>query len=217
MNKEEACKILNISPLELNELTLKQKYRIALLTFHPDKGGTNESFRNVLDAYKYLKEYIEQNHDQRNDQNNIEYYIQLIKKFNYSMVDTFIVEPLVNYLKKVTYELNPTITQLINKNVYYLSEYEIYIPLWHHEIIFKNVIININPVLPENILIDNDNNIHVIITNNTDTFEIGNISFLISDCIKNMNLLKGRGIPKINIKNIYDYSELSDIILHFKP
>jgi hypothetical protein len=213
MNKDEACKILNI--VLLNEVTLKQKYRLALLKFHPDKGGDNDSFRKVLDAYKFLKEYIETN-ETKND--NIEYYIQLIKRFNYSMVDTFIVEPLVNYLKKVTYDLNPTITQLINKNVYYLSEYDIYIPLWHHEIIFKNVIININPALPENILIDNDNNIHVIITNDQmETFIIGGVSFLISDCIKNMNLLKGKGIPKINIKNIYDYSELSDIILHFKP
>ena len=213
MNKDEACKILNI--VLLNEVTLKQKYRLALLKFHPDKGGDNDSFRKVLDAYKFLKEYIETN-ETKND--NIEYYIQLIKRFNYSMVDTFIVEPLVNYLKKVTYDLNPTITQLINKNVYYLSEYDIYIPLWHHEIIFKNVIIHINPALPENILIDNDNNIHVIITNDQmETFIIGGVSFLISDCIKNMNLLKGKGIPKINIKNIYDYSELSDIILHFKP
>lgn len=211
MNKEEACKILNISLLELNEQTLKKKYRVALLKFHPDKGGTNESFRNVLDAYAYLKNEIPI--EQTND---IEYYIQLIKKFNYSLVDTFIVEPLVNYLKKVTYELNPTITQLINKNVYYLSEYDIYIPLWHHEITFKNVVIHITPSLPENIIIDNENNIHVIITNG-DSFEIGGVSFLISDCIKNMNLLKGKGIPKINIKNIYDYSELSDIILHFKP
>jgi len=213
MNKEEACKILNISLLKLNELTLKQKYRVALLKFHPDKGGTNESFRNVLDAYAYLKNEIP--HEQTND---IEYYIQLIKKFNYSLVDTFIVEPIVNYLKKVTYDLNPTLTQLINKNVYYLSEYDIYIPLWHHEIIFKNVVINITPSLPENILIDNDNNIHVIITNDQlELFTIGGISFLISDCIKNMNLLKRRGFPRINIKNIYDYSELSDIILHFKP
>ena len=211
MNKDDACKILNISLSELTEQNLKKKYREALLKFHPDKGGTNESFRHAHDAYIFLKDHVETNQDK------IEYYIELIKKFNYSIVDTFIVEPLVNYLKKVTYDLNPTITQLINKNVYYLSEYDIYIPLWHHEIIFKNVVIHINPSLPENILIDNDNNIHVIITNQVESFTIGGVSFLISDCIKNMNLLKGQGIPKINIKNIYDYSELSDIILHFKP
>ena len=210
MNKEEACKILNISLLEINEYTLKQKYRQALLKYHPDKQGDPEIFIKVKEAYEILKEEIKK-------EDPLDYYIQLIKNFNYSIVDTFIVEPIVQYLKKITYELNPSLTQLINKNVYYLSEYKIYIPLWHHEIVFNNVIININPVLPDNIIIDGENNIHVIITNDIKTFELGTISFVIDDCIKNMNLLKGRGIPKINMKNIYDYSEMSDIILHFKP
>jgi hypothetical protein len=210
MNKEEACKILNISLLEINEQTLKQKYRQALLIHHPDKHGDPEIFIKVKDAYELLKQEIKK-------EDPLDYYIQLIKNFNYSIVDTFIVEPIVQYLKKITYELNPSLTQLINKNVYYLSEYKIYIPLWHHEIVFNNVIININPVLPENIIIDEENNIHVIITNDIKTFELGTLSFVIDDCIKNMNLLKGRGIPKINMKNIYDYSEMSNIILHFKP
>ena len=39
MNKESACEILNISIYELNTFTLKQKYRIACLKYHPDKGG----------------------------------------------------------------------------------------------------------------------------------------------------------------------------------
>ena len=80
MNKEEACKILNISPLELNGLNLKQKYRESLLKFHPDKGGTNESFRQVIDAYTFLKDYVDINETK---QDKIEYYIELIKKFNY--------------------------------------------------------------------------------------------------------------------------------------
>jgi hypothetical protein len=210
MNKEEACKILNISLSEINEYTLKQRYRQALLTHHPDKHGDPEIFIKVKEAYEILKQEIKK-------EDPLDYYIQLIKNFNYSMVDTFIVEPLVQYLKKITYDLNPSLNQLMNKNVYYLSEHNIYIPLWHHEIVFKNVIININPVLSENIIIDGENNIHVIITNDIKAFELGGISFLIEDCIKNMNLLKGRGIPKINMKNIYDYSEMSDIILHFKP
>jgi hypothetical protein len=210
MNKEDACKILNISLLEINEYTLKQKYRIALLKYHPDKGGNSDTFIKIKDAYELLKLEIKK-------EDPLDYYIQLIKKFNYTLVDTFILDPIVQYLKKITYELTPSLNQLLNKNVYYLSEHNIYIPLWHHEITFKNVIININPILPENIIIDNENNIHIIITNNTTNFELAGISFLIDDCIKNMNLLKGRGIPKINMKNIYDYSELSDIILHFKP
>jgi hypothetical protein len=210
MNKEDACLLLKINSIDLNERVLKEKYRIAILKYHPDKNGDAETFIKIKQAYEYLKKDIESN--------PLDYYIQLIKNFNYKLVDNYIVEPIVHYLKKITYELKPTLSQLLNKNVYYLSQYDIYIPLWHHEIIFKNVTININPVLPNNIIIDNDNNIHIIIKNNDiEDIMLGDISFVIEDCIKNINLLKGKGIPKINMKNIYDYSVLSDIILHIKP
>ena len=210
MNKEKACEILNISVYELNTFTLKQKYRIACLKSHPDKGGDTSSFILVKEAYDYLKNEIKDD--------PMEYYIQMIKSFNYSLVDTFIIEPLINYLKKTTYELNPSLNHLMNKSVYYLSDYNMYIPLWHQEICFKNVIINIIPNLTDNISIDAENNIHIVITRDMpDIFMLGNISFSIQHIIKNMNELKGKGIPKINIKNIYDYTEMSDIILHFKP
>jgi hypothetical protein len=210
MNTEEACQLLNISLSEINKEILKQKYRIAILKYHPDRlGGNSEEFIKVKEAYELLQKEIKED-------TPLDYYIQLIKNFNYSLVDTFIVEPIVNYLKKVTYELTPSLNQLLNKSVFFIPDHNIYVPLWHTEITFKNITININPILPDNIIIDNDNNIHIIITEYTETFILGTISFLIQDCIKNMNLLKGRGIPRINMKNIYDYSELSDIILHFR-
>ena len=212
MNKESACEILNISIYELNTFTLKQKYRIACLKYHPDKGGDASSFILVKEAFHYLNNEIKDHDDP------LQYYIQMIKSFNYSLVDSFIMEPLINYLKRTTYELNPSIIHLMNKNVYYLSEHNIYVPLWHQEICFKNVIININPSLPDNISIDIENNIHIIITSDMpDIFMLGDISFSIQHVIKNMHELKGKGIPKINIKNIYDYTEMSDIILHITP
>ena len=211
MNKSEAYIILNIDSNEvLTELLLKQKYHKACLKYHPDKSrGDSELFIKVKEAHDYLKnEVVEPLH----------YYIQMLKNFNYSLVDSFIIEPIVNYLKRTTYELNPTLSHLMNKSVYHLVEHDIYIPLWHQEICFKNIIININPTLPDNIMIDADNNIHIIITPNTpDNFILGGISFSIQHCIKNMDELKGKGIPRINIKNIYDYTIISDIILHFRP
>jgi hypothetical protein len=211
MNKSDAYIILNIDSNEiLTELLLKQKYRKACLKYHPDKpGGDSELFIKVKEAYEYLKnEVVEPLH----------YYIQMLKNFNYSLVDSFIIEPIVNYLKRTTYELNPTLSHLMNKSVYHLVEHDIYIPLWHQEICFKNIIININPILPDNIMIDADNNIHIIITSSTpDDFILGGISFSIQHCIKNIDELKGKGIPRINIKNIYDYTIISDIILHIRP
>jgi len=211
MNKSEAYIILNIDSNEiLTELLLKQKYRKACLKYHPDKSrGDSELFIKVKEAHDYLKNDVVE---------PLHYYIQMLKNFNYSLVDSFIIEPIVNYLKRTTYELNPTLAHLMNKSVYYLVEHDIYIPLWHQEICFKNIIININPILPDNVMIDADNNIHIIITSITpDDFMLGGVSFSIQHCIKNIDELKGKGIPRINIKNIYDYTIISDIILHIKP
>jgi hypothetical protein len=213
MNKIDAFLILNIDSNELlTELLLKRKYRKACLKYHPDKsGGSSESFIKVKEAHDYLKNEVVV-------EEPLQHYIQMLKNFNYSLVDSFIIEPIVNYLKRTTYELNPTLAHLMNKSVYYLTEHDIYIPLWHQEICFKNVIININPILPDNVMLDADNNIHIIITPSTpDEFVLGGISFSIQHCIKNIDELKGKGMPRINIKNIYDYSIISDIILHIRP
>lgn len=213
MNKTDAYSILNIEPNELlTELLLKTKYRKACLKYHPDKsGGSSESFIKVKEACDYLKNEVVV-------EEPLQYYVQMLKNFNYSLVDSFIIEPIVNYLKRTTYDLNPTLAHLMNKSVYHLVEHDIYIPLWHQELSFKNIIININPVLPDNVMIDADNNIHIIITPSTpDEFILGEISFSIQHCIKNIDELKGKGIPRINIKNIYDYTIISDIILHIRP
>jgi len=37
MNKEDACLLLKINSIDLNERVLKEKYRIAILKYHPDK------------------------------------------------------------------------------------------------------------------------------------------------------------------------------------
>ena len=213
MNKTDAYSILNIEPNELlTEILLKTKYRKACLKYHPDKsGGSAESFIKVKEACDYLKNEVVV-------EEPLQYYVQMLKNFNYSLVDSFIIEPIVNYLKRTTYDLNPTLAHLMNKSVYHLVEHDIYIPLWHQELSFKNIIININPVLPDNVMIDADNNIHIIITPSTpDEFILGEISFSIQHCIKNIDELKGKGIPRINIKNIYDYTIISDIILHIRP
>ena len=205
MNKEDACLLLKINSIDLNERVLKEKYRIAILKYHPDKNGDAETFIKIKQAYEYLKKDIESN--------PLDYYIQLIKNFNYKLVDNYIVEPIVHYLKKITYELKPTLSQLLNKNVYYLSQYDIYIPLWHHELTINNYVIKIIPELPDYIDIDIQNNIHVYITlkePKSFTFDIGGISFLINP---NETIFIGRGIPIIQEK-IYDISKLSDVIFH---
>ena len=169
----DACQLLNIRIFELNEENLKKQYRKACLKHHPDKGGDAKLFIKIKDAYEYLKG-VEQ-----------ELTFQCMRRLIYSFY---------YYFHQVYYELNPSLEHLLNKEVYYIKEHNLYIPLWHRELIFKNIVIRINPVLPENVVIDSENHIHIY--NSPSSY-----------------ILKGKGIPMLN-KNIYDYSRLSDIIYH---
>ena len=195
MNSQTARKLLNITIYELNEDILKKKYYKACLKHHPDKKGDPQVFLKITEAYEFLKKEIE------NDIFMI--YIRCI------------INALLYYFYRIQYELTPSLKQLMNRDIYVLKDYGLYIPLWHQELVFKNIYIEINPQLPDNIYIDEHNNIHVfekgpfpIIVN------VGDVSFSIQHTIKNIVELKGMGIPVINIKNIYDVSVLSDIIVH---
>jgi len=66
------------------------------------------------------------------------------------------------------YKLNPTINDLLNNNIYKLNVNEeiCYVPLWINESYFDisgcEVIVLCEPDIPNNILIDDDNNIHLV-------------------------------------------------------
>jgi len=94
------------------------------------------------------------------------------------------------------YKLNPGLHDLLNNNIYKLNvqDHVCYVPLWNAESYFDisgcEVIVLCEPELPDNILIDECNNIHVtceisivnevydLITNNTDyTLQIANKYF----------------------------------------
>jgi len=132
--------------------------------------------------------------------------------------------------------LNPTLDDLFQNNLYRLTMNKNYycIPLWHHELVYDNsgsdIYVKCNPILDENIEIDNKNNIHVYIE-----YKISEIwqrktldIYLTQDKSINItiNLLKlveeqsivfsNTGISKINTENVYDISKKSDIIVHLK-
>lgn len=132
--------------------------------------------------------------------------------------------------------LNPTLDDLFKNNLYRLTINKNYycIPLWHHELVYDNsgsdIYVKCNPMLPENIEIDNKNNIHVFVEYKIS--EIWNKKTIDLYLTKEnqikitVNLLKlveeqlimfsNMGISKINIENVYDYARRSDIIVHLK-
>lgn len=130
--------------------------------------------------------------------------------------------------------LNPSIDDLFENNVYKLHiNNEVYlVPLWHNELYFdtKNneLIVLCEPELPENIAIDENNNIICNISVNFDkqnllvsgylNISLGKKVFSIP-CNKlfikqsQIYVFKGQGISQIDEDNIYNINKKGDIIV----
>lgn len=137
------------------------------------------------------------------------------------------------------YILNPSINDLLNNNVYKLDVegQKYYVPLWHNEVYFDglagDIIVKCIPDLPENISIDEDNNLFVIHTisftyslffQKSIVVLIGNKSFDIPIdkllCkLSQIYIFKNEGISQViendNIKNddIYNIDIKGDVII----
>uniref|UniRef100_A0A6C0D3Y8 J domain-containing protein n=1 Tax=viral metagenome TaxID=1070528 RepID=A0A6C0D3Y8_9ZZZZ len=128
--------------------------------------------------------------------------------------------------------LNPTINDLFENNLYKLTKDEkVYIiPLWHHELVYdhsgNDLYVKCNPMLPENIEIDENNNLHVQVTlkirdiweKPTINIELGKHIISVPPStfklVKKQMILYGKqGISKINSIDIYDIQRKSDIYL----
>jgi hypothetical protein len=131
--------------------------------------------------------------------------------------------------------LNPFLDDLWDNNLYKMVEKggTFLIPLWHHELVYDNsgcdLYVKIVPVLPDNVKIDEKNNIHVELSYNIhELWGISNIDFCLGKkqisfsseqlyMKKNQSvMLHQQGITNINVENIYDISKKSDIIVHLE-
>ena len=129
--------------------------------------------------------------------------------------------------------LHPTLQDLLNDNIYRLRhEGHIYnVPLWHNDLLYDNsgndVYVKCYPLLPENMSLDSDNNLHVNLEykiseifgiSEIDVFE-NIITFNSADMrlIESQNLIMQRkGASKINTSDVYNVSKRADIILNIR-
>jgi len=131
--------------------------------------------------------------------------------------------------------LNPNLEDLLNDHIFMLDfeGEKYYVPLWHDEIYYKHnnhdLVVKCIPELPENISLDNNNNIHITIYDSIDNiinmdtipFHIGQRTFHIP--IKELKIqkiqqyiLKKRGISIIQSNNVYDNTEKSNIVCNIQ-
>ena len=127
--------------------------------------------------------------------------------------------------------LNPQLEDLFHDNVYILEfeEEKYYVPLWHDEVYYKHkkndLVIKCIPDLPENISLDNDNNIvievdyhiNLLLKEEYIHYQLGKEEYSIP--VKELKIerrqvyvFKKKGISLINNSNIYDNSNKSNVI-----
>jgi curved DNA-binding protein CbpA len=134
------------------------------------------------------------------------------------------------------YKLNPSITDLLNNNLYklYIDSKLYLVPLWYNELYFDGsgceIVVICEPELPCNMNIDDDNNVYMETTINAD-----NIQSMIMEEIHSLNIelggmtfnipvrelymrreqyyrIKNKGLSKVK-DDMYDISEKADIIV----
>ena len=128
--------------------------------------------------------------------------------------------------------INTTLNDLINNNIYVLNiqENTYYIPLWHNELYYeledkKELIVKCIPKLEKNIFIDHLNDIYIDIRFKIDgLLEKKYIEYTFGNNIlyipvqelyikkKQLYILKNQGIPIIDLYNIYNVDNKSNII-----
>jgi hypothetical protein len=136
------------------------------------------------------------------------------------------------------YILNPSINDLLDNNIYklYVNNELFLVPLWYNEMYFDGdgceIIVNCEPEIPDEIKIDDDNNIYVeykidvyqelpvlIINNKEIEINIGSKTFAVAISELKMQTeqyykIKNKGLTKIK-DDVYDVSEKADIIVKF--
>jgi len=129
--------------------------------------------------------------------------------------------------------LNPKLDDLFDNNIYKLKvdDFSYLVPLWHHELVYDNsgndVYVKCFPVLPDNVSIDENNNLHVnlslkiadLLENENIYFSLGKANFAFESCqlkvTRNQKIvLDKKGISRINTVDVYDVSRKSDVILN---
>jgi len=132
--------------------------------------------------------------------------------------------------------IRPTLYDLLNNNIhkFILDEIEYNIPLWHKSVEFLDahrhtIVIQCNPILPNNVEIDDNNNLIVhhsvsfrpsLLYSNPACISIVLENKVLEIPLKELNILpiqtyifKNQGVLRISKKNIYDESSVGDIIV----
>jgi hypothetical protein len=163
-----------VSSNELNEPNSKYIYLLSLFIGSIIDGQYKEAIKNVIKEIVTLGKNIslERIFLELDKDSALEVFNFICKYKHILHINSDTLE-FVSSLIKRKYEndrvfiLNPSITDLMENNIFKLNvDDQLYlVPLWHDELYFdsptSDIIVLCNPELPANMVLDEDNNLHV--------------------------------------------------------
>jgi hypothetical protein len=203
---------------------------LKMLLSKPDSGEINKFQKKCIE---YTNTLLDQLFDKIN-LNVLEDIYKFIVKNSMGLSEDMInvIKELIN--KKLInynmYIISPSLENIMNSEIFKLEIEQdiVYVPLWHQEMIYENILIKIQPILPDNITIDEYNNIHItyeekfinllnFIKKDTKFIEINNYKVYLEELKLKKNQLiifKNQGIPLINTNNILDNKTKGNVVIH---
>lgn len=244
---------------ESNNTNTRYIYFLSLFIGSIIDGQYKDAIKSVIKeivTFGLKQVALERIFDELDKESALEVYSFIVKYKHVLHIGNDILDFVSSLIKKKynndrVFILNPSIVDLMESNIFklYIDEELYLVPLWHNELYFdtkrsdnsedeSEIIVLCNPDLPANIVIDEDNNIHVQIdvegsklldllkmgseTDSADTafvsLSIGNRDFRIplnELRIKQDQLyrLSKQGISQVSENDIYNVSCKSDIVV----
>ena len=203
---------------------------LKMLLNTPESGEINKFQKKCIE---YTNKLLEQLFDKINI-NVLEDIYKFIVKNSMCLSEDMIniIKNIINQklMKCNIYIISSSLDNIMNSEIYKLEIDEdiVYVPLWHQEMVYENILIKIQPILPDNITIDECNNIHIkyknqfvnlfnLINEDIKFIEINNYKVYLEELRFKKNqvvILKNQGIPLINTNDILDNKTKGNVLIH---
>lgn len=203
---------------------------LKMLLLKPDSGEINKFQKKCIE---YTNKLLDQLFDKIN-LNVLEDIYKFVVKNSMGLSEDMInvIKDLINkkLMKYNMYIITPSLDNIMKSEIFKLEIEEdiVYVPLWHQEMVYENILIKIQPLLPDNITIDEYNNMHIkyeerfinllnLIKEDIKFIEINNYKVYLEDLrFKKIQviILKNEGIPLVNTNDILDNKTKGNVLIH---
>lgn len=203
---------------------------LKMLLSKPDSGEINKFQKKCIE---YTNKLLDQLFDKIN-LNVLEDIYKFIVKNSMGLSEDMInvIKDLINkkLMKYNMYIISPSLENIMNSEIFKLEIEEdiVYVPLWHQEMVYENILIKIQPILPDNVTIDEYNNMHItyeerfinllnLIKEDIKFIEINNYKVYLEELrLKKIQVVifKNEGISLINTNDILDNKTKGNVLIH---